>query len=57
MAITPKQKEIAKRLIEGIKEIDPEVIRENIHEENEYARKQEEAQKPTRKQMQEKFTI
>lgn len=55
--VTDKQKEIAGNLVELLKDIDPEEIRENIREENEYCRQQEEAQRPTHEQMQREFTI
>ena len=57
ISLTDKQIEIAERLIEGVKDIDPEMVRQHIREENEYCRRQEEAQKPTREQMQRRFNI
>lgn len=55
--ITKKQKEIAARLVASIGELDPEVIRQNIRDENEYCRQKEESQTPTPEQMQREFTI
>jgi hypothetical protein len=55
--VTEQQKEIAERLVESLKDIDPEEIRQNIREENEYMKRKEEAQKPTRDQMQRRFNI
>jgi len=55
--VTKKQKEVAEQLIASLKDIDPEEIRQNIREENEYMKRQEEAQKPTREQMQRRFNI
>jgi len=57
MAVTKKQREIAERLIADLKNIDPEVIRQNIREENEYMAEKEKAQRPTRDQMQREFNI
>jgi hypothetical protein len=57
MAVTAKQKKIAEQLIASLKDIDPEVIRQHIREENEYCRRQEEAQRPTREQMQREYDI
>ena len=57
MAVTKKQREIAERLIADLKNIDPEVIRQNIREENEYMAEKEKAQRPTREQMQREFNI
>ena len=55
--VTDKQKEIAEQLIAGLKDLDPEVVRQHIREENEYCRRQEEAQRATREQMQRRFNI
>ena len=55
--VTKKQKEIAEQLIADIKDIDPEVIRQHIREENAYFKRKEEAQTPTPEQMQRRFNI
>jgi len=55
--VTDKQREVAERLVETLKDIDPEEIRQHIREENEYFRRKKEAQTPTREQMQRRFNI
>ncbi len=55
--VTDKQREVAERLVEGIKDMDLDVVRDNIRKENEYMAKKRKAQKPTREQMQRRFNI
>ena len=58
--VTDEQKEIAERLVEGMRNMtqaDYDQIRENIREENEYFRRKEIAQRPTREQMQREYNI
>ena len=55
--VTDEQKRVADELLEWIKDLDPEVIRQNIREENEYFKRKEEAQRPTREQMQREYNI
>lgn len=55
--ITKKQREIAADLVEVMQDLDPEEIRQHIREENAYMKRKEEAQKPTREQMEKEFNI
>ena len=55
--VTKKQIEIAERLAEDVKNMDPEIIRQHIREENAYFKRKEEAQTPTPEQMQRRFNI
>lgn len=55
--LTKKQIEIAERLTEAVKTIDIEEVRKHIREENEYMKRKEAAQKPTREQMQQEYNI
>jgi hypothetical protein len=58
MSITHRQKQIAARLVRQLKRKDMvEEVREEIRKENEYMREKEEAQKPTRKQMETPFDL
>jgi len=58
MPITQKQKDIAERMRQHIKNVGGEWRRqvlENVRKENEYMREKEEAQTPTRKQIETPF--
>lgn len=55
--LTKKQIEIVEQLAEAVKNIDPEVVRKHILEENEYFRRKKIAQTPTREQMQREYNI
>ena len=55
--VTKKQREVAEELTNALKDIDLEEIRENIREENEYFKRKEQAQKPTREQMQQPYDL